>query len=77
MNRQLREYMKEGAGRGNSGSSPGERQQVRTSWRRGREDEGAAGMSVRLRENAGEGGLGECLRGSYESESRSVVSDSL
>ena len=34
-------------------------------------------MSARLRENVGEGAAWvECLRGSWESESRSVVSDS-
>ena len=77
MNGQLRSY-REGAGLGNSGSSPGERQQSGTGWRQDRGDEDTAGMSARLRENVGEGAAWvECLRGSWESESRSVVSDSL
>ena len=73
MNGQLRSY-REGAGLGNSGSSPGERQQSGTGWRQDRGDEDTAGMSARLRENVGEGAAWvECLRGSWESESRSVV----
>ena len=77
MNGQLRSYW-EGAGLGNSGSSPGEKQQSGTGWRQDRGDEDTAGMSARLRENVGEGAAWvECLRGSWESESRSVVSDSL
>ena len=77
MNGQLRDHRKEGAGPGNSGSSPGERQQVRTGWRRDEMMRAQQGCLSGQGERGGRGALGECLRGSDESESRSVVSDSL